>query len=1200
MKEDLFRRTLVLAIVILFIGSSGMLTITSCNDGNRAIDSIKTAEMSVTKTSDVAECYSNNVMSSPVVTNTNDGALYDVYLDNTTVGTPHYIKTLYLAERIYGDDTVPVTYQRSRYDDSDAEVVVGIVSPPSSGPTGSYPVTVSITAFTVNVDGIIRPQEQWMEHDNSPDTSGTPIVRFYVACDEDYTYVAFENDAGDLYNTKIDLFIDENGNGVWDGLPIDDRFIIYYGNQKVKDCNGNDVEGSLVGWNNGYRVEIRMPKANWSDCEDWAFDISYSGTLGRNPSWGDESAPMMPTSFLIHPCECDVCLKALVDIYKIIPGDLVTLYETDFEDPVNASNEWIAYSVDSESDTWTLSENRSHSSSHSYHCTGYSQYMGNAHDILEMRNPLCLSGVNNVTLTFWSWCKGEGYYVNGSYLIVDYGDVEISNDGGTNWISLSNLGLSQLYYDNDWMETKITLESSQNYSGIPGEELLTDQVKFRFVWYSSPQFQYEGWYIDDIRIDIGEKPSFALVWETMGVPCTPFGSTITYSFPLNWTVKEEGKYLVEVLAQEWAPYIGVTYSSKIVSIGQPPTVEITSPREGETVSGTIIIQGTASDPDGDETLERVEVKIDEGSWEIATGTTSWSYRWDTTMVDDGQHTIYARSYDGEVHSEEDFVSVEVKNVQTVKILPVPYIHQCYDTPDDFKGHWACAPTSAVMVLAYYKRIDGNYASHVCEPYYYNGKLVFTKSHTEPYSRDNPCGEITGKGAWGYIWKDSKQPDCISCGVHANLQKYLEFHDLKVNFYSHLSEDMARRLVKGEINNGRPLIARTLMGGKYPHYVVIVGYEENLQGDFLYKVNDPFGKYPYGSNLCMGNVAEQPVTYSYSDMRLDNWKTYRGLMTISPKSVDTVGHTVVKTFSPVNLHAMDEYGRHVGINETGDIEIQIPEAEYSGPDAHPQWIAIYNNSSNVTFYAVGIETGTFDMVWERIKHEIETIHFIDIPTTESSRAYLYSTNPHTLEVDGNGDGNIDTIFKAPIATFTYYPQITCVNRTVFFNASGSYDPDGDIVLYKWDFGDNTTSLEPTAIHAYNRSEIYSVTLTISDDDGFTSTIQKNIIVLSKDTTPPTIKITRPKNALYIKNNEITSFPVPVIVGSIQICFQTLDNETGLNRLEIYIDDELEAIFTTIPQSWTWDETAFGRHIIKAIAYDNCENEASDEITVWKFF
>jgi len=92
---------------------------------------------------------------------------------------------------------------------------------------------------------------------------------------------------------------------------------------------------------------------------------------------------------------------------------------------------------------------------------------------------------------------------------------------------------------------------------------------------------------------------------------------------------------------------------------QPPTVEITYPDEGDTVSGVITINGTANDPDGD--VEFVEVKIDNDSWESASGTTNWSYEWDTTIVPDGQHAIYARSYDGEDYSNITMVNVIVDN-----------------------------------------------------------------------------------------------------------------------------------------------------------------------------------------------------------------------------------------------------------------------------------------------------------------------------------------------------------------------------------------------------------------------------------------------------------------------------------------------------------------------------------------------------------
>ena len=49
--------------------------------------------------------------------------------------------------------------------------------------------------------------------------------------------------------------------------------------------------------------------------------------------------------------------------------------------------------------------------------------------------------------------------------------------------------------------------------------------------------------------------------------------------------------------------------------------------------------------------------------------------------------------------------------------------------------------------------------------------------------------------------------------------------------------------------------------------------------------------------------------------------------------------------------------------------------------------------------------------------------------------------------------------APVASFTYVASGTWVD----FNASGSYDPDGSIVSYDWDFGDGTTGSGVTTGH-----------------------------------------------------------------------------------------------------------------------------------------
>jgi len=89
----------------------------------------------------------------------------------------------------------------------------------------------------------------------------------------------------------------------------------------------------------------------------------------------------------------------------------------------------------------------------------------------------------------------------------------------------------------------------------------------------------------------------------------------------------------------------------------PPTCNITSPATGLTISGTYLVQGNASDPDA--SVERVEVRIDDGTWVQANGTTSWSYPLNTSSLSEGSHSIHARSFDGENYSTEASVLVVV-------------------------------------------------------------------------------------------------------------------------------------------------------------------------------------------------------------------------------------------------------------------------------------------------------------------------------------------------------------------------------------------------------------------------------------------------------------------------------------------------------------------------------------------------------------
>jgi parallel beta-helix repeat protein len=90
----------------------------------------------------------------------------------------------------------------------------------------------------------------------------------------------------------------------------------------------------------------------------------------------------------------------------------------------------------------------------------------------------------------------------------------------------------------------------------------------------------------------------------------------------------------------------------------------------------------------------------------------------------------------------------------------------------------------------------------------------------------------------------------------------------------------------------------------------------------------------------------------------------------------------------------------------------------------------------------------------------------------------------------------------------------VNQSISFNGSGSYDPDGKIIFYRWNFGDGSSQiLEKAPEHTYYDPGVYSVTLTVVDDDGrssmtnTTATISGEIYLNS----PPSAVFTGPSIA-----------------------------------------------------------------------------------------
>lgn len=99
-------------------------------------------------------------------------------------------------------------------------------------------------------------------------------------------------------------------------------------------------------------------------------------------------------------------------------------------------------------------------------------------------------------------------------------------------------------------------------------------------------------------------------------------------------------------------------------------------------------------------------------------------------------------------------------------------------------------------------------------------------------------------------------------------------------------------------------------------------------------------------------------------------------------------------------------------------------------------------------------------------------------------------------------------QSPVASFVSPPKISS-NQSVMFNASGSVDPDGVIVSYVWEFGDGTQGTGKTPTHEYQSAGHYTVTLTVTDDTGLTSSVTMVVTVFAQATSPlPVAKASSP--------------------------------------------------------------------------------------------
>ena len=193
----------------------------------------------------------------------------------------------------------------------------------------------------------------------------------------------------------------------------------------------------------------------------------------------------------------------------------------------------------------------------------------------------------------------------------------------------------------------------------------------------------------------------------------------------------------------------------------------------------------------------------------------------------------------------------------------------------------------------------------------------------------------------------------------------------------------------------------------------------------------------------------------------------------------------------------------GLTASKSILVTVAERPDVPPVASFYWYpfqpTVGTNTSFVGYYSYDPDGYITDYAWD----------FGDGSSTNGSDccpSHVYNATGNYLVkltvtdnagLTGTASANLTVVSDVPpIASFFWYPYQPTVGAYASFYGYYSYDPDGYITGYAWDFGDgsSTNASGCCVSHVYEATGNYTVTLTVTDNAGLTGTTSANVTVV----------------------------------------------------------------------------------------------------------